>query len=67
MRLKVEVLEKPLRKVFKGHEFNHYEDMLIKDYHIINEVAIDRGPSPFAIQIEIYIDDSFFTTSVGDG
>lgn len=39
----------------------------MKDFHIINEVVVDRGPSPFSIQIEIYINNEFFTTSVGDG
>lgn len=67
MRLKIEVLNKPLRKVYKGQEFTNYEEILIKDFHVINEVVIDRGPSPYSIQIEIYIDDNYFTTAVGDG
>ena len=41
--------------------------MKIKDYHCVNEVVIDRGPSPYCIQIEILIDNNYFTTMVGDG
>jgi NAD+ kinase len=41
--------------------------MTISDYHVLNEVVIDRGPSSYAIQIEIYFDGNFMTTLVGDG
>ncbi len=41
--------------------------MEIKDYHVMNEVVFDRGPTPYAIQIEIHIDDTYVTTLVGDG
>jgi NAD+ kinase len=34
---------------------------------VVNEVVIDRGPSPYSVQLEIYIDDNYFTTCVGDG
>lgn len=49
MRLAVDVPNNPVRKVFKGGDFNNFEDMLIKNYHVLNEVVIDRGPSPYAI------------------
>lgn len=67
MRLTVEVEKDPLKKVFKGGQMQSYEEMMITDYHVINDVVIDRGPSPNATQIEIYIDGSFFTTCIGDG
>lgn len=69
MRLKVNIGDesKRVRKVFKGVSYDQYEESEIKDYHIINEVVIDRGPSPYSIQVEIYIDDEFFTTAIGDG
>ena len=41
--------------------------MLVKDFHIINEVVIDRGPSPYAIQLEMYFDGNYMTTLIGDG
>jgi NAD+ kinase len=41
--------------------------MKIEDYHVMNEVVIDRGPSSYAIQIEIYFDGNYMTTLVGDG
>jgi len=69
MRLKVNVedTKKSLRKIYKGISFDHYDEIEVKDFHIINEVVVDRGPHPYAIQIEIYIDDEYFTTAVGDG
>ena len=35
--------------------------MSIKDFHVINEIVIDRGPSPcpalaYSLQLEIYFD-----------
>jgi NAD+ kinase len=56
-----------VRKLYRGGQLEKFEEMNIKDYHVVNEVVIDRGPSPFSVQLEIYIDDIFFTTCVGDG
>lgn len=39
----------------------------IKDYHILNEVVIDRGPCPTSVQLEIFFDDTYITSLVGDG
>lgn len=47
--------------------FDEYEMVEIRDYHVINEVVVDRGPSPYSIQVEIEIDGEFLTTAVGDG
>jgi len=67
MRLRIEVEDNPLRKIYKGGQLETYEEMLIKNYHVINEIVIDRGPSPYCVQIEIFLDDQYFTTLVGDG
>jgi NAD kinase len=69
MRLKVNIADesKRVRKVFKGITFDEYDKVEIRDYHVINEVVIDRGPSPYSIQVEIEIDGEFLTTAVGDG
>ena len=69
MRLKVNIADesKRIRKVFKGISFDEYEMVEIRDYHVINEVVVDRGPSPYSIQVEIEIDGEFLTTAVGDG
>ena len=55
MRLSVDVLQKPIRKVFKGGDFNNFEDIKILGYNILNEIVIDRGPSPNPIKVEIYL------------
>lgn len=67
LRLKVGVDGNPLRKVFRGNDLNKYESMMIQGFHVINEIVVDRGPSPYAIQLEIYLDGNFMTTLVGDG
>lgn len=67
LRLKVTVPGDQKQRVYKGNNLQSYEEMAIKEYHVLNEVVIDRGPSPFAIQIEIYFDGHFMTTLVGDG
>ena len=41
--------------------------MKIKDFHIINELVIDRGPSPYSLQLQIYIDGNYHTSMIGDG
>ena len=60
MRLKVNMGgedEEKLRQIYKGTSFNEFDNFVLSDYHVINEVVIDRGPSPYSIQIEIYIDN----------
>ena len=39
----------------------------MRDIHVVNEVVIDRGPSPFTVQLNIYIDGNRITCAVGDG
>jgi NAD+ kinase len=60
-------LGEPYREVFKGNNFLNPERMYIKDFHIINELVIDRGPSPYSLQLEIYFDGNYMTTMIGDG
>lgn len=66
-RLRITVLDKPLRKVYKGGQLENFVEMMIKKYHVVNEIVLDRGPSPYSIQVEVYIDNRYFTTCVGDG
>ena len=30
--------------------------MEVEDIHVVNEVVIDRGPSPYTVQLNVYID-----------
>lgn len=47
------------RKIFKLK--------LFETYHILNEITIDRGPSPFLSNLELYGDDSLMTVAQADG
>lgn len=57
LRLRLSVDGDPLRKVYKGGQLENYEEMIIDNYHCINEIVFDRGPSPYCIQLEIFIDN----------
>ena len=39
----------------------------IKERHILNEVVVDRGPSPWSTTLEIYINEKFLVKTSGDG
>lgn len=67
LRIKVDVPANPLRQVIRGNNFSETTTVKIENYHIMNEVVVDRGPSSYAIQLEIYFDDNYMTTLVGDG
>ena len=67
LRLKVDVEPNPMRQVFRGNDLTKSEPMSVRNFHITNEVVVDRGPSPYAIQLEIYFDGNMMTTLVGDG
>ena len=43
------------------------EDLEVSNFHVVNEIVLDRGPSPYSLQLEIYIDNNKFTTCLGDG
>lgn len=49
VRLTVQVNDKHLRRVFQGGNLYDAEEINIDDFHIMNEVVIDRGPSPYSI------------------
>ena len=67
MRLKANVPQKPMRDIYRGNDFTVSDQLLVQNYHVLNEVVIDRGPSPYAIQLSIFFDGNFMTNMVGDG
>ena len=36
-------------------------------FNALNDIIVYRGPNPFSILLEIYLNDQFLTTSSGDG
>jgi NAD+ kinase len=67
LRLKLNILNNPLREIYLGNNIQNSVKKEIKDYHILNEIVIDRGVWPTSVQLEIYFNDNFMTTLVGDG
>ena len=67
MRLKLNILNNPLREIYLGNNIQNSVKKEIKDYHILNEIVIDRGVWPTSVQLEIFFNNNFMTTLVGDG
>jgi len=67
LRLGCGVIGNPIKDVYRGNNFQDSEKMRIEDFHVINEVVVDRGPSPYSLQLEIYFDGNYMTTLIGDG
>jgi NAD kinase len=43
----------PIRHVYRGDQLEKFDIVEIKEYHVLNEVVLDRGPSPYSIQLNI--------------
>ena len=39
----------PIRKIYRGDQLENFEEVRIKDFHVLNEVVLDRGPSPYSV------------------
>jgi hypothetical protein len=37
------------------------------EFHVLNEVVLDRGPSPYISNLQLYVDDVLVTVVQGDG
>jgi len=55
------------RLVYRGDNLEKSEPLLLYDFHVLNEVVIDRGPSPYSLSLDLYIDGNKFTSIIGDG
>ena len=55
------------RKVFRGDQLEHSEPITVDNLHVLNEVVVDRGPSPYSVELNVYIDENKITTTLGDG
>jgi NAD+ kinase len=40
---------------------------LVGTFHVLNEAVVDRGPSPFLSNVDMYCDEQYLTTVQGDG
>lgn len=56
-----------MREIYLGNNILESVKKEIVDYHILNEIVIDRGQWPTSVQLEIWFDGQFMTTLVGDG
>lgn len=45
-----------IRTLFYGEDLLNGYPTKIEDFHLLNEVMIDRGPSPYSVQLDIYVD-----------
>ena len=55
------------REIFRGDQLQNSEPFELVDVHCVNEIVVDRGPSPYTVQLNIYVDGNRMTCAVGDG
>eukprot|EP00045_Choanoeca_perplexa_P006701 m.57745 g.57745 ORF g.57745 m.57745 type:complete len:523 (-) comp13744_c0_seq1:31-1599(-) len=48
-------------------EFGLVTANAVAEYHVLNELIVDRGPSPYLTQLDVWIDDEYVTCVQGDG
>ena len=48
-------------------EVHSAQSKTVETYIVLNEAVIDRGPSPFLSNVEIFCDSQYLTTVQGDG
>jgi len=49
MRLKVNVGPENMRQMYRGNDLQKFSLEKVEDFHIMNEIVLDRGPSPFSV------------------
>ena len=56
-----------MRNIYRGNDIHNSTSEKIEDFHILNEIVLDRGPSPYSVQLDIYFDGNKMTNLLGDG
>ncbi|CAG98546.1 NADH/NAD(+) kinase [Kluyveromyces lactis] len=67
MRLCCQLFRKRIKKVDEEARKTHIKYTMEGEYHVLNELTIDRGPSPFISMLELYGDGSLLTVAQADG
>ncbi|CDO91778.1 unnamed protein product [Kluyveromyces dobzhanskii CBS 2104] len=67
MRLSCQLFRKRIKKVDEEARTTHIKYTLDGTYQVLNELTIDRGPSPFISMLELYGDGSLLTVAQADG
>jgi NAD kinase len=69
MRLKISMGEgvNQKRTIFRGSQLEHGVEMKINNFHVMNEIVVDRGPSPSSVQLKTFVNGDELTTCIGDG
>jgi NAD+ kinase len=49
LRLKASIPSNPMREIISGNDFKNTTKAKILNYHVMNEIVVDRGPSSYAI------------------
>ena len=52
-----------------GLNYDHTTDLITVCFslQVLNEVVVDRGPSPYICNIDLYIEHKYITSVQGDG
>jgi len=49
LRLKVNVGPDNMRKIYRGNDLENFSVEKVEDFHVMNEIVLDRGPSPYSV------------------
>lgn len=67
MRLCCQLYKRRIKRKDEESGKTHIKYDLKGEYHVLNELTIDRGPSPFIAMLELYGDGSLLTVAQADG
>ena len=67
LRLRMGLDGAPVKRIYTGATEDNYTDVPVENIHCLNEILISRGPSPYPVDLELYIDGIHVTSMIGDG
>ncbi|XP_046706947.1 NAD kinase b [Silurus meridionalis] len=66
-RLKVKVLKGSLHRDPESSSVTHTHNQVTLQLQVLNEVVVDRGPSSYLSNVDLYLDGRLITSVQGDG
>ena len=67
MRLQCDIDDSAEHHHSQSYPAAYVDSQAVPSYHVLNEVVLDRGPSPYISNLQIFCDDELVTVVQGDG
>ena len=65
LRLRIGLDGAPEKRIYTGPTEDNYTDVQVENTHCMSEILISRGPSPYPVDLELYIDGIHVTSKIG--